>query len=290
MCGEKGLREFDAGSDVMHVSTARCTLAAVLCLHMWVAAAAANDAVRILVLKEHGVGSPTLAQPYLDRFVARAAKANDWDGAKGQYFTQRAPAEEFIAAEKPRYGILSLAAFLALRQKYQLSVLGRVSVKLVGGRRYDIISKSATDLKGCLGKTLATDHADDPRFIDRVVARGAFTLSDFTLIHTQRPLQTIKKVLNDEAACALVDDAQVADISHLPEGAALHSVWHSAELPPMVVVAFPGAPADDRERFQKNLRDVCTDGEESACVEVGIVVLEPAGPQDYADVLAAYGK
>ena len=26
-------------------------------------------AIEILVLKEHGVGSPTLAQPYLDRFV-----------------------------------------------------------------------------------------------------------------------------------------------------------------------------------------------------------------------------
>src|SRR5262249_61671757 len=84
----------------------------------------------ILVLKEHGTGSQALAQPYVDRFVALAAAQNGWPRAKGQYYTTRSAAEEFITAEKPHYGILSLAAFLALRSPHHLDVIGEVATSL----------------------------------------------------------------------------------------------------------------------------------------------------------------
>jgi hypothetical protein len=120
-----------------------------------------------VVLKEHGVGNQGLAQPYLDRMVAIAAKINGWPGgANGKYFTNRASAAAFIKSAKPHYGILSLPAFLAMRKPYQLDVIGRVSVSLAGGRRYFLISKKADSIDACKGQTLATDHGDDPRLID----------------------------------------------------------------------------------------------------------------------------
>ena len=76
--------------------------------------------VWILVVKEHGVSSPTLVQPYLDRFVAIAAEQNGWADAKGQYYNNRSAAEAFIQAHQPHYGIFSLPVFLALRAKYKL--------------------------------------------------------------------------------------------------------------------------------------------------------------------------
>src|SRR5262245_20519030 len=103
---------------------------------------AAEGAVPIVVLKEHGVGNQSLAQPYLDRMVALAAKQNGWPGVNGKYFTSRAPAEAFIKSEQPHYGILSLAAFLSMRGQYKLEVIGRVAVSLAGGRRYFVISKT----------------------------------------------------------------------------------------------------------------------------------------------------
>ena len=151
--------------------------------------------VGIVVVREHGVGSQALAQPYLDRFAGLAAELNGWGAATGRYFTNRDVATAFIDAEKPHYGILSLPVFLGMRSKYDLQVLGQVAVSLAGGRQYHLISKTATDLAGCKGNTLASNHADDPRFIERVVARGSFTLGDFTLVRTQRPLQTTRKVL-----------------------------------------------------------------------------------------------
>jgi hypothetical protein len=254
------------------------------------ASAADTPSVSILVLKEHGVGSPSLAQPYLDRFMALAAEQNDWESAKGLYYTNRSNAESFIQEQKPHYAILSLAPFLALKDKYHLEVIGQVAVSLVGGKQYYVISKRASTLAGCKGKTLATDHADDVRFIDKVVTGGTFKLADFTVVPTQRPLQTIKKVIAGESECALVDDAQLTELSHIEGADGVRKVWSSEELPPMVVVAFPNAPPDERTRFQENLAKVCEADGKTACAEVGIVSLRAATAGDYGAVMAAYGK
>lgn len=252
--------------------------------------AADDKAVPIVVLKEHGVGNQALAQPYLDRMVALAAKQNDWTGANGKYFTSRSAADSFIKSTKPHYGILSLPAFLAMRKSYDLDVIGRVSVSLAGGRRYYVISKTATTLDDCKGQTLATDHADDERFIDAIVFGGKLKLDDFKLQPTQRPLQTIKAVMTDKAHCALIDDAQKDQLDHLHDKDTVHKVWESAELPPMPVVAFPAAPKAERERFKRNLSAVCDDEGQSACAEVGIDDLTGADDADYAAIVKAYGK
>jgi hypothetical protein len=247
-------------------------------------------AVRIVVLKEHGVGSQSLAQPYLNKFVAIAGEQNGWAEAKGQYFTSRDAASKFIETEKPHYGILSLAAFLALRDKYHLAVIGEVAASLAGGRQYFLISKSTDDLAGCKAKALVTDHADDPRFIDRVVADGNFKLTDFTLVRAQRPLQTIRQLMNGEAACALIDDAQQAELAHLDGAAGIRTVWKSAEFPPMVIAAFPAAPAAERQRFQETLGRVCDHDGENICGEVGIVSLKATGDASVASLVTAYGR
>ncbi|MDC0742664.1 hypothetical protein [Polyangium mundeleinium] len=252
--------------------------------------AAAEGTVGVLVLREHGVGSAAQAQPYVDKFVSVAAKQNGWGGAKGEYHTSRSNAEAFISAQKPQYGILSLGAFLGLKAKHNLDIIGQVAVNRAGGQQYHLISKTASDLAGCKGKALASDHADDPKFIDKVVSKGAFKLGDFTLVTTTRPIQTIKKVVSGDAACALVDDAQLAELGKIDGAAGIKSVWSSDKLPPMVVVAFPSAPADARKAFQANLGKICEGDGKATCGEVGILALKSATSADYAGVVTAYDK
>jgi ABC transporter, phosphonate, periplasmic substrate-binding protein len=271
-------------------SSLRRAIAAGVLLLGLPAARAADDLVAIVVLKEHGVGNQALAQPYLDRMLTLAAKQNGWAGARGKYFTSRSAADAFIKSAQPHYGILSLPAFLAMREPYKLTVIGRVAVSLAGGRRYYLISKTARNLNACRGKTLATDHADDPRFIDTIVFDGDAQLADFTLVQTQRPLQTIKAVLTAQAVCALIDDAQKDQLDHLQEKDGLHTAWESDELPPMPVVAFPSAPAVERERFKRNLDKVCDDEGKSACAEVGIDDLTSADDAEYAAIVRSYGN
>lgn len=252
--------------------------------------AGAGDTVGVLVLKEHGVGSAAQAQPYVEKFVTMAAKQNGWAAGKGQYHTTRSNADAFISAEKPHYGILSLAAFLDYRGKHNVEVIGSAQVARAGGQQYHLVSKSSSDLGGCKGKALASDHADDPKFIEKVVAKGAFKLGDFTLVKTTRPVQTLKKVISDEAVCALIDDAQLAELSKIEGGSAMKSVWASDKLPPMVVVAFPSAPSAEKKAFQASLGKLCEGEGQASCKEVGILSLKSAGSSDYASVVDAYTK
>ncbi|MFT3765995.1 MAG: hypothetical protein QM820_10825 [Minicystis sp.] len=253
-------------------------------------AAVAGDTVNVIVLKEHGVGSAAQAQPFLDKLMGVAAKQNGWGAAKGQYQTKRGDAEAWVQAEKPRYGILSLAAFLAWKGKFNVEPIGQAIVARGGGQQYFLISKTATNAAGCKGKKVASDHADDARYIDKVVSDGSFKLGDFTLEATTRPVQTIKKVVNDEAECALIDDAQLAELGKMEGASAVKQIWASAKLPPMVVVAFPSAPAAESKAFQGNLPKLCEGEGKQACDEVGLNGMKSAGASEYATVVAAYNK
>ena len=261
----------------------------------WLVAAAAplragTGEIAILVLKEHGVGSPTLAQPYVDRFTVLTAQQNGWASARGQYLNSRSAVRPFVEANDPHYGMFSLAAFLALREAYRLEVIGQVASTLAGGEQYFVVSKAARDLAGCKGKALASDQTDDAKFIERVVARRQFRLAEFQVLHNLRPLQSIRQVLSAEADCALIDDAQLAELQHLEGAGDVRVVWKSKPLPPMAVVAFPAAPAAERKAFQTSLRGLCREEPaQTACQEVGIRSLEAAGASDYAEVVSLYG-
>jgi hypothetical protein len=250
----------------------------------------AGNEVSLLVLKERGVGTSAQIQPYVDKFVAIAQKKLGWSAAKGTFHSERKAAEAFIDSDKPQYGILSLSAYLAMKDPRKLDTIGQVSASRAGGQQYFIVSKSASDIAGCKGQKLATDLGDDDKFVDRVVAAGAFKLADFTLQATKRPLQGLKMVIHDEAKCALIDDAQMAELASIEGGKDVKSVWKSAMLPPMAVVAFPSATTGDKAAFKSALASLCEGDGKSTCSEVGIQSLKPAADETYAQVLAAYRK
>lgn len=254
------------------------------------AAVATDGTVHVLIVKEQGVGSAAQAQPYVDRLVGVAGKLNGWTAVEGKFTTTREAAEEYIHGSDPHYGIMSLGAFLSLRGRHQLAVVGQAEVSGGNGQEYHIISKTQADVAGCKGKTLASNHAGDTRFVDKVIAGGAFALADFTLVETKRPVQTIKKVVAGEAECALIDDAQYAELARIEGGAGIKSVWKSDKLPPMVVVAFPSAQAASRETFKTKLGQVCSGEGKAACGEVGIKALKGASNKDYEAVVGKYGK
>jgi hypothetical protein len=251
--------------------------------------ASAGSPVNVIVLREHGVGTSAAAQPYLDKFIGIAAQQNGWDPAsKGRYETTRASAAAFIQSDAPHFGIFSLAAFLDARGKYNVEPVGSATMSTGGGQQYFVVSKNQGALGDCKGKMLATDHFGDPRFIEKVVAAGAFKGGDFTLVTTTRFGQAGTKLMNGDAECALVDDAQLAELLKLPGGSAVKQVWASAKLPPpMVVVAFPAAPAAEKAAFQASLPNICPSNQQ-VCTAVGLQTLSTASAATYAAVVALY--
>jgi hypothetical protein len=274
----------------MRIASLLCSAVVLLATSSPRAASAAAGEINVVVLRENGAGSASTAQTFVDTLIGQVAKVNGWTAAKGSYQTKRAGAQKFIETAKPHYGIVTLGAYLALRKSTGLTVVGQADVEGGGGAQYYVISRNQTDLAGCKGKTLATNHGGDAKFVDKVVAAGAFTLADFTVEATTRPVQTLKKVLSGESECALVDDAQMAELHRLEGGAAVHPVWFSAALPPMAVVSFASAPADEAKTFKAKLPQVCTGDGASVCAQAGLKALRGSDESAYAAVIKAYGS
>jgi len=243
----------------------------------------------VVVLREHAAGTASTAQPYLDQLLAVVAEQNHWPKVAGRYFSERAPALDFVREEKHEYGIVSLAAFLALKHSLSLAVIGEVIAPKAGSRQYFLVSKQAGEASACKGRRVSTTFQSDPKFIDRVVARGAFRLADFTLIPARRPLEPLKQVLRAEADCALIDDAQLAATGHIERGSELRTAWRSAELPGMPVLAFPRADAAAVKSLKQSLPSLCTKAKQ-ACGSVGIDLIQASSDERYRALLAQYSK
>jgi hypothetical protein len=78
------------------------------------------------------------------------------------------------------------------------------------------------------------------------------------------------------ACCSLIQPSVAPDTVAALGRYKRRTVWKSAELPPMVVAAFPAAPEAERSRFQEHLTNLCDNEGQSACAEVGIVSLKAA--------------
>jgi len=252
------------------------------------APAAAGPNVHVVIMMDHGAGSPGQAQPYVDKLMEAAKAANGWDAVEGKYLTKKKAAKAYIADKKPQFGIFSLPSFLGMRKANGLEVVGVAEVDAAGGRRYHLVSKSAKDLAGCKGQKVASNHFGQKKFLDKVVAGGAFTVKDFEVVKTKRPVQTLKAVVGDEAVCALVDDAQLAELAKVEGGTAVKSVWKSAELPPMAVVAFSGVGAAERAKFKASLGSLCSGEGKAHCDKVGIKAIRPSDEGPFASVIQKF--
>lgn len=246
---------------------------------------ATTEGVRMVVLREFGMGSSATAQSYLDQLIAVVAKVNAWSAATGVYQTSRTRAKTYIEASKPEFGILNLGAFLGLRATYDLKAFGQASTNGGGGEQYFVISKTASDVKNC--KTLGTHIGDDTKFIDAIVFDGRMKLSDFEVVDTRRPLKTIKAVARDEVDCALVDDALLAELPNVEEAAGVTPIWSSKTFPALVIVAFPNATKAHKDAFQANLNKICTEGKD-ACTATGLRSLAPMKASEVEALVQAY--
>lgn len=235
------------------------------------AAVAEADAVGFVIVREAGTGSAAAAQSYLDSLLASVASKNGWaGGATGKYFTKRSKAKKYIEETKPSFGFLSFGAYLGLRKTFDLTPVAVADATAAGGAQYFVVSKNQLTLDGCKGKSLATNHAKDGKFVDRIVSGDAFDLADFTVVETTRPVQTLKAVIDGEAECALVDDSQVLAMSQVEGGLLLRPLWSSTKLPTVIVVSFGTASAEQVQSFKATVEAMCEGDGRSACDAAGL--------------------
>ncbi len=212
--------------------------------------------------------------------MAAAAKLNGWSHVKGYYLRNR----KHLKRKTPHYAFMTLGAYLSMHKKVQ--VIGVADFARDGGRNYYLISEKASSLAECKGAKLASNHAKDERFINTVVAGGAFSLGDFDVVKTRRPVQTIKYVIRGKAKCAFVDNEQRKELQHVKGAGKIKVIWTSKRLPPMPIVAFASTSAGDRAKFKGTLRSICSGRD--ICKKAGIKSLRPAAVSTYKSVVKAY--
>lgn len=248
----------------------------------------AAETVGFVVVREAGSGSASAAQSYLDSLLAGVAQLNGWTAAAGKYFTKRSKAKSYIKDTKPSFGFLSFGAYLGLRKAHELTPLAIADASASGGAQYFLISRDHVTVDDCKGKALATNHADDARFIDAVVSGDAFDLADFQVVETKRPVQTLKAVLDGEAACALVDDSQVMAMGQIDGGHMLRPVWSSEKLPAVIVVSFGSAPAKQVTSFSSHIEAICDGEGRAACDAAGLKAPRKVQAEAFAAQQTAY--
>ncbi len=248
----------------------------------------ADDGVSFVVLRENATGSASAAQRYIDQLIVAIAKTVGWPVASGKYHTRRSSAVTFIRDHKPHYGILSLSAYLALHEAEKLQAIGMADIKSGGGHQFFIVSKNHATLAGCKGATLGTNYGD-ATFVDKVVSGDDFDLSDFEVVDTRRPVKTLKEVVSGAVECAFIDDAQLMELQHLDGGLQVQAIWSSPSLPPMVVVAFPPADAEQTKKFKGSLDTLCAQEGKEACAATSIT-LEAADAGTFASYAKAYAR
>jgi hypothetical protein len=254
-------------------------------------ASAEPEAVGFLWLREYAPKFANYMQGYAERLAAVLAKRNGWGRAKGVYASTRADAERAIAELKPRFAVLNLAAFLGMRGPHQLAAIGTVEMRATAasGRRFYVVSSSAQDLAGCRGQPLASMHAGDARFVDQVVARGAFAIADFKLVPTTEVLEWFRLLARGKATCALVDSTDWDGITGVSGGDKLRELWKSEPLLQFVVVAFPSATVAERRKVTANLAAICTGADKQACLDIHAERFVP-GDKPLAPYLEAYAR
>lgn len=249
-----------------------------------------QGAVGFVVIRENGSGSASSAQRYLDSLFTGIARTNGWPAAVGKYFTKRSKAVPYIKETKPSFGFLSFGAYLGLRKDHELRPLAVADASASGGAQYFLVSRDHVTLDACKGKALATNHASDRRYLDRVVSGDAFALADFEVVETRRPVQTLKAVIDGEAACALVDDSQIVAMSKVDGGHMLRPVWSSEKLPAVVVVSFGTAAGEHVESFTSHLEAICDGDGRATCDAAGLKAPRRLEADAFAAQQAAYDR
>ena len=245
-----GARSPGAGGMSILSALARSLATALL---LAAAASAAEGPVRLFVLREHGVTAVTLAQPYLDRFVALAAAQNGWPTAQG-----------YLPHQPARRGGVHPQGAAPLRDPLAAVVPGAAAAAPPRGdrpRRGVALGRAALPpdqpqrrrtSPAARASPLATDHADDPRFVDRVVAAGQFTPRRLRAPRDASPAPDHPR--GDRRPGGLRPDRRRparGARSTSPAPSDVRPVWSSEELPQMVVAAFPDTPvAEEHHEFR----------------------------------------
>lgn len=227
------------------------------------------------------------------RVVERVGQwsANTFDSL---FTTKLDECRQQMAEKKPKFAITSLGLYLELRTANHLSPLVQPKIKGQTTEQYHVIVQqgkfgSLDDLKG---KTLGGTVLEESAFIGKIVFAGEYDLAkDFVLKPTNQPIRALRSLDKGELDAVVLNEQQYGALASLKLENPVESVFTSAPIPLMGVVAdTANTTVEERARFGKALEGMCADAEgKKLCELFGVESFAPVNPSVFEPMLKLWG-
>jgi len=188
-------------------------------------------------------------------------------------FTSKADeCKKLLAEKKPKFAIASLGLYLDLHNQYHWLPLVQPKIKGRTSEQFRVITQQDAfhNLGELKGKTLGGTVLDEPSFIGKIVFAGKYAPStDFSLKPSNQAIHTLRALDKGELDAVILNEQQFEGLAALHLQTPLATVFTSAEIPLMGVVANTAiTTAEERTRFGNALAGMCTDIEGKKLCEV----------------------
>lgn len=203
--------------------------------------------------------------------------------------------EKLLTTNKPAFAITSLGIFLDQREALHLDPVVQPKMRGETTEQFHLVAikgrfSSLEDLKG---KMVGGTVFDEAAFIRKVVfANKLDPATDFQLKAGKQAIRALRALDKGELDAVLLNGQQYAALGSLPLTHELESVFTSASLPLMGLVADRETSTnDERARFAKALVDLCKDPDgKKLCDLFAIDAFVPASASAINPVIALWNK
>lgn len=256
--------------------------------------ASASD--RILLVQPGGPGSPEQARRTMDAFAdALSAQAPELKGLAAEYHNTLETARKAVASADVAYAILTVDAYLVLRETSELRLVAAAT--RLGGkpRQYLVVThRDGPKTLGALrGKAITRAGLPYMRFLSAVVL--GTDAAKFSWHEARSPLRAIRDVARQKKVAAIVDARTLRALGESENARmkayleALRVVHRSPELPapPVVAIEGRGTPA----ALTKGLLGLASgDAGQAVLTTFGLAGFQAARPETYDAIETLYAK
>ena len=203
--------------------------------------------------------------------------------------------KKLLNENKPAFAITSLGIFLEQRDSLHLEPVVQPKMRGETTEQFHLVAikgrfASLDDLKG---KTIGGTVFEEAGFIRKIVFAGKINPEqDFQLKASKQAIRALRALDKGELDAVLLNGQQFAALGSLPLTHELDSVFTSAPLPLMGLVANQeSSTSDERARFAKSLANLCKDPDGmKLCGLFAIDAFVPASPAAINPMISLWNK
>jgi ABC-type amino acid transport substrate-binding protein len=267
--------------------------AMVVALFATTAAAGKYD---LVVIYPGGVSASDEARTQVGQLLTQLAKMAGWPAGVGtaQYFNKEDEGLQYIQSKKPGFILTTPGFYLKHRAKLGLTPVNKISMNNSTSANYYVIAKKSTltSLADLAGKTLAGSSLAEADFISRVILENKLVFGKDVTAKPMGGLAALRALRAGTVNAVVLDAKEYKSLPGLPYANEFVTIFTSKPIPTTGIMAI-GANTGQAEikALAAASKNFCATPEgKNVCTTFEITGFEPATANDYASLVALWGK